>query len=176
MNFDKMENGNLVFSNGDEVFTFVDMGNYVGHNSRQWYEQPSSCFRLMFYDDNRGNQPVHIETLVDAVGDYSRIVVSSGNIKRVLLLNGNYVDEDSIYEMDSDNSFLPKNTYISFEDKYMEKPHPDLQSYLSMEHKFLSSTLKAYNNDNFDNHIKRFFNFNRELSKLIDNQESVKSR
>lgn len=176
MNFERMENGNLVFHNGDEDFTFVDMGNYVGHSSRQWYEQSPSCWRLMFYDDNKSEQPVHIEALVDSAGDYSRILVHDGNIKRVLLLNGNLVDEDIIYEMGSDSSFLPKKAYISFEDKFMEKPHPDLQSYLSMEHKFLSNTSEVYNQNNYDNYINRFFNYNLELSKVIDNQDSVKSR
>lgn len=176
MNYDRMENGNLVFHNGDEDFTFVDMGNYVGHNSRQWYEQSPNCWRLMFYDDNKADQPIHIEALVDSTGSYSKILLQSDNIRRVLLLNGNLVDEDIIYEMGKDNSFIPKKTYISFEDKYMEKNHPDLQSYLSMNHKFLSNTSEVYNQNNFDNYIKKFFSYNHELSKLIDNQESVKSK
>lgn len=172
MDIEKEENGNLVFHNENESFTFVDMGSYVGHQNRQWYEQSPSCWRLMFYDNNE----VHIDALVDSIGDYSKIVINSGNIKRVLLLNRNHIDEDSIYEMDSEDSILPKKTYIAFEDKYIEKAHPDLQTYLSMEQQFLSKTGEVYTGDSFNNYINRFFNYNTELSDIIENQDSIRQR
>lgn len=177
MNVEKQENGNLVFNNENESFTFVDMGNYVGYQSRQWYEEAPNCWRLMFYDEKKEDSPIHIEALVDSTGCYSRIMVCQGNNKRVLLLNGNVVDEDMIFEMDKENSIFPKKTYIAFEDAYREKKHPDVQAYLSQEHQFISSTGEAYTgNISSDNYINNFLVSNMQLSKLIDDQTNVRHR
>ena len=177
MEFDKQENGNLVFRNENESFTFVDMGSYVGHQFRKWNEEPSNCWRLMFYDEKKGNSPIHIEALVDSTGYYSKIMVCQGHNRRILLLNGLVVDEDKIYEFDPKDSTFPKSIYIAFEDEYGTKKHPNLNTYLSQKHQFVSSNGESYSGDiNSNNYIIRFFMFNEELSKLIDSQNISKHK
>ena len=177
MGFEKLENGNIVFYNDTERFTFVDMGSYVGHQSREWYEKVPSCWRLMFYDEQKDDSPIHIEALVDRTGYYLRIIVSQGNVRRVLLMNRNVVDEDMIYEYDSEEFMFPKKVYIAFEDKYREQRHPNLQTYLSQEHRFISNDGEVYNgNVSSNSHINNFFESNIELSKRIDNQDIARQR
>lgn len=177
MNQYQEENGNLVFDNETESFTFVDMGNYVGHQSREWYEESPSCWRLMFFDEKKEDFPIHIEALVDSAGYYSRIMICQGNSRRILLINGNVIDEDMICEFDPEEPLFPKKTYIAFEDQYKEKTHPSLQTYLSHKQQFLSHNGEVYIGDlSSNNYPNHFLMSNMELAKLIDNQDVSKTR
>ena len=169
MDVEKQENGNIVFNYDNGSYTFVNMGSYVGYRSREWYEKAPSCWKLMFFDENKEEYPVHIEALVDTNGDYSRILVKQGEFKRVLLLYRSIVDEDTIYEEDPNNLFVSKNTYVAFEDKYREKRHFDLESYLGQVPQFVSKSGEIYaGNITSNDLIVNFLNANIELSKRAE--------
>ena len=156
MNYEKQKNGTVVFYDGDEKYTFVDMGNYIGHQNREWYENGKSNWMLMFYDNQKD--------------DHSKITIESGNFMRFISLYGNTVDEDIIIECEEDDLDLPKETYIAFEDKYKEKAHPSLEEYLAETPMFVSSTGEVYKGNLESNkHIIDFLASNKSLSKEINN-------
>lgn len=168
MDIEKQDNGNMVLNNDKGSYTFIDMGNYVGYGSRQWYESPNSCWRLMFFDENKEESPVHIEALVDTLGDYSRILVEQGDFKRVLMFRGNIVDEDKIFEEVPNELFSTKNVYVAFEDRYSEKRHLTLESYFSQAPQFVSKSGEIYDGAIASNdYLIDFLNTNIELSKTV---------
>ena len=169
MDIEKQDNGNIVVNNDKGSYTFVDMGSYVGYRSRQWYESPRSCWKLMFFDENKEESPVHMEALVDTTGDYSRIMIEKDNFKRVLMLRGNIVDEDIIIEEEPNSLFSTKNTYVAFEDRYREKRHFNLEAYLMQSPQFVSKSGEIYTGDIASNeYLTDFLNNNIELSKTVE--------
>ena len=171
MKFEEQENGNLVYSNGNKVYTLVNMKDYVGSKSREWYETAPDCWRLMFYDEQKQDGLLHIEALVDSNGYYSRIMVVEGNIRRVLMLNGNYVEEDVIFETDSENDMYPKTRYVAYEDPFHEKRQPEFDKYLEKELPFRSEENKEYKGSVSSNdYLVSFINANIELSEEASRQ------
>ena len=122
----------------------------------------------MFYDNNNEQAPVHIEALVDTYGDYQRILVNQDYDRRVLLLRGGVVDEDTVY-VGNPNSEVPHGAYVSFQDVYREKRHPLLETYLTQEHQFSSRSGQAYTGNITSNDvIVNFLRANQELSKSVN--------
>ena len=74
------ENGKKIFVDGDRSYTMIDMGSYVGHMYRDWYEAAPEVWILMQSDD--GNSK--IESLVDSNGQYIRFVADEGNVRRII--------------------------------------------------------------------------------------------
>ena len=95
------KDGNFV-----KKYIFVNMGDYVGYASRQWYDSVPDCFRLMFCDRFQNDKIVmHIEALVDSSDEYSRIMVDKYDcFRRVILIDKGMILEDSVNKL-SDNGF-----------------------------------------------------------------------
>lgn len=86
--------------NGDKYeISFIDMGIYVGHKERRWFQRPKSCWKPMFAEitTKEGNQ-IHYETLVDDQGRIMRIILEEAGCKRV-----------TQFKMQLDENFEPKN-------------------------------------------------------------------
>ena len=92
----------------NKYYTLIDMGIYIGHRSREWWEEAPKEWRLMFYEDEDG---LKIDALVDDIGDYSRIILEKDDVRRVLQLRGNFVIEDSVYDEKEgiDNIYISKS-------------------------------------------------------------------
>lgn len=177
MEYNKQTNGNIKIENENESFTFINMGNYVGYQSRNWYDEAPDCWKLMQYEEKNTNNQIKIEALVDTDGDYMKITVSQNNLKRILQLNGKFVDEDIIIETNPNELMIPKKSYIAFEDNYKEKQHPSLETYLSEKQQFTSKTGETYNGIISSNdYINHFLKCNIELSKTFNEQTTNKTR
>ena len=86
------------YDNFVKKYVFINMGDYVGYKTRQWYESAPDCFRLMICDQFQDDKIVsHIEALVDDSGEYSRIMVDKyGCFRRVILIDKGMILEDSL--------------------------------------------------------------------------------
>ena len=167
MEFEEQENGNLVYKNGEKVYTLVNMKDYVGSRNRDPYENATDCWRLMFYDEKREKDTIHIEALVDTSGYYSRIMVVSDKFRRTIMLKGNFVEEDKIFEMNSENDFIPTSVYVAYEDPFQEKRPLEFDKYIEKKVPFLSEDNKTYSGVVSSNDlIVDFVNSNIELSEL----------
>jgi hypothetical protein len=173
MNYSKDEYGNIIISDGVRKFTFMNMGDYVGHDSREWYEEAPAFYKLMMYDEIHDNDKLHVEALVDTLGNYQRILVDTGTERRSLNIRGNSVDSDAVYIMD--DKMFPKESYISYErDTDLSKPVINIKSYLSEEHTFTNKNGQTYDGPlKNDNIINAFISSDKELLPSVN--EYVKS-
>lgn len=66
-------------------FTLMDMGTYIGHRYRQWYETAPEIWKAMGIDieSKDPSKSIHSEFLVDDKGDLLRaLIIDSNGIKR----------------------------------------------------------------------------------------------
>ncbi len=100
------EKNKKIFSmarNGYSVlFTLLDMGEYVGHKSRQWYEKASPFWETMMIDvlSEDPNKKLSSEFLIDSNGDFQRLIITDmKGYKRVILpLRPHYGIKEEDYE------------------------------------------------------------------------------
>ena len=170
MEFIQKDNGNLEYEDENGVYTFVNMGAYVGYASREWWAVPSEYWKLMFYESKDDNQPIKIETLIDSSrGDYIRIMVTLKDMKRVLMLKYGLVDTDTVYHEKEGNP-VPDKSYCAFSDRYQEKVHPELAEYLGQSHRFVSEDngREEYVGEvASDTHIINFLNSGKSLLEAL---------
>lgn len=165
MEFTQTDNGNLEYEDENGVYTFVDMGVYVGYTSRDWWVVPPECWRLMFYESKNDNQPIKIEALVDRFsGDYIKLMVTLKDMKRVLMIKYGDVEQDTVFH-EAEGSMVPDKSYHAFNDPYQRKIRPKLAEYLGQNHRFVADD----GNDEYtgdvtsDTHIINFLNSGRNL-------------
>ena len=108
----------------DKYYTLIDMGSYIGHRSRNWWEENPEEWRLMFYEDENG---LKIDALVDDSGSYSRIILEQDGVRRILQLQGDFILEDSVY----DEKEGINNIYVS---KSIDSKPELIEDYLNVEH------------------------------------------
>lgn len=118
----------------DRYYTMVDMGGYIGHQSREWYENGTSKWFLMFYDEKTKKKETlfHAEALVDKYGNYQRLILEENGLKRVMQLQGEYLRSDIIYDERNENASFAwvGKSYIGYEHEDPTKPLPRLSAYL----------------------------------------------
>ena len=73
--FKKTDNGNLEYEDENGIYTLVDMGEYVGHASRDVFDKVYSCWRLMFYEGKNNNFPINISALVDSMEHHYLLIM-----------------------------------------------------------------------------------------------------
>ena len=107
--FKKTDNGNLEYADENGIYTLVDMGEYVGHASRDVFDKVYSCWRLMFYEGKNNNFPINISALVDSTGSYTRIMI---NGTPLFINNGNISGNVSKEMQKCVNSFIKANDLL----------------------------------------------------------------
>jgi len=62
-------------------FTILNMGDYVGHKSRQWYEEAPDFWKTMFIDicSQEPKKNMEVEFLIDDKGDMLSVTLTDGN-------------------------------------------------------------------------------------------------
>ena len=79
-----------IYRDGNRIYTMINMGDYVHHRSREWYEKAPENWFLMYYDEYQDNEIIrHIETLVDQNGHYMRYIINQGTESVIILLPEN---------------------------------------------------------------------------------------
>ena len=166
------ENGNIIYRNENKEYKFINMGEYIGYNTRQWYESAPVCYRLMAYNESQDDGVLHIEALIDSIGDYSRLIVKKGIEERVISLSGKFICEDVVYVMGDSNEFIPRDRYVAFEDDYATKVK--YEDYFGKEKTFVSESGKTYEGEvTKDDYITNFMRKNVELSHMVGMQDNT---
>ena len=155
-----------IYQDGNKVYTVLNMGSYVGHRSRQWYEHAPECWRLMFYDEKTTDGEMHhAEALVDEQGEYMRLIIEHDFTKRVLLLTNGFVQKDIV--IDTSEAKGPLETgkcYYSLDKDIYDPGKPLLNDYLSLDHTFISEDGESFSKPvPSDREIVEFFSMNDEL-------------
>ena len=107
----KEEKGKKFFLEDEsKVYCMLDMGAYVGNRFRAWYEEAREVWRLMFLDEKRQNDEItHIEALTDERGNYIRLSVDDGEVKRTIQMDNGLVFNDSIVKVSNDKDMFGEN-------------------------------------------------------------------
>ena len=83
-------------------FTVLNMGEFVGHKSRQWYESAKACWETMFINivSQDPKKCLSGEFLIDSNGDFQRLLISdnSGNKRVILSIKPHYGIKEEEYE------------------------------------------------------------------------------
>lgn len=92
-----MERGNY-----NVQFTLLNMGNYVGHKNRQWYESAKPHWETMLVDiiSQDPSKCLTGEFLIDSNGDFQRLLISdnNGNKRIILSVKPHYGVKEEDYE------------------------------------------------------------------------------
>ena len=143
MNFERDNYGNVIVSDENTTYTFIDMASYIGHQNREWYEQgPDEEFRLMFAEEVKDGALLHTEALVDQKGKYMRIMVIGDDAKRVMYLDDDKVRSDTIYQGERDG-MTPKEVFNAY-DENRQEIFPNVVEYLSTPKEFVSENNREY--------------------------------
>ena len=169
----KEEKGKKFFlEDENKVYCMLDMGAYVGNRFRAWYEEAPEVWRLMFLDEKRQNDEItHIESLTDERGNYIRLSVDDGEVKRTIQMDNGLVFNDSIVKVSNDKDMFGEN-YTALEGDIYSKNKIPLNEYLSQKQEFHLSG-REYTGPATDNNlITNFFIKNDELLKTIEEKKA----
>lgn len=169
----KEEKGKKFFlEDENKVYYMLDMGAYVGNRFRAWYEEAPEVWRLMFLDEKRQNDEItHIEALTDERGNYIRLSVDDGEVKRIIQMDNGLVFNDSIVKVSNDKDMFGEN-YTALEGDIYSKNKIPLNEYLSQKQEFHLSG-REYTGPATDNNlITNFFIKNDELLKTIEEKKA----
>lgn len=169
----KEEKGKKFFlEDENKVYCMLDMGAYVGNRFRAWYEEAPEVWRLMFLDEKRQNDEItHIEALTDERGNYIRLSVDDGEVKRTIQMDNGLVFNDSIVKVSNDKDMFGENYTVLEGDIYSKNKIP-LNEYLSQKQEFHLSG-REYTGPATDNNlITNFFIKNDELLKTIEEKKA----
>lgn len=110
-------NERKIYQEDNRIYTMVNMGDYIGHRSREWYQKGDDAWYLMFLDEYQNNDKIrHMEALVDYTGRYLRFIIEQGNEKRIVLVgNGSGMKEYVEKTNNKENTIpiLPKSEMLN---------------------------------------------------------------
>ena len=126
----------------------------------------------MFLDEKRQNDEItHIEALTDERGNYIRLSVDDGEVKRTIQMDNGLVFNDSIVKVSNDKDMFGEN-YTALEGDIYSKNKIPLNEYLSQKQEFHLSG-REYTGPATDNNlITNFFIKNDELLKTIEEKKA----
>jgi len=103
-----------------KFYTMINMGEYVGHVNRDFFQKPSNAWFLMMYDEIKNDKKIaHMDALVDSSGYYSRVGLEQNGERKNMFLRNNIITE--IYtEKTSDSEKIPNYPYKSKEEMLQE--------------------------------------------------------
>ena len=156
------DNKKRIYQEGNKIYTLVNMGSYVGHRLRQWYETAPDFWKLMFIDEEKH----HVEALINDNGDYISLIVEHGNTKRGLSLSNGYVVSDLIEDASKVKRPIQLGElYYSVDKDIYDKNLIHMNDYLSMEHTFTSEDGRVFDKPiPSDSEIIDFFDKNEKLT------------
>lgn len=169
----KEEKTKKIFEENGKIYTLIDMGAYVGHRNRNWWENTPECWRLMFCDEkNNDNETFHIEALVNDSGDYIRFLIEKDEVKRIINVTNDYVYQDFLFEKSNDLDFGEQ--YVALEKEIYDSDKLPLREYLKQNQTFYSNNKEKYNGETFGNEeLLQFLLIGLEL---VPNVEKNKKR
>ena len=148
----KEEENKLVYKDGNKIYTMLNMGNYIGHASREWWEETPDDWRLMFYEEKREDgKKLFMEALVDQFGSYVHFGISLENKKRVISLKSGMVHSDLIVEKISSYGLL-NESYVALNCDAYSSNRVLLNDYLSVRLPFRLGE-RVYEGDLSDNSL-----------------------
>ena len=154
----KEEKNKKIYSEDNKIYTVFDMESYVGH----------STWKLMVLDETVEDDKIHIEALVDVLGDYMQIMADSKGTRRVLGIRNGMIYNDSVSELPItvDGLFFTDTYYALNDDKYSENIIL-LTDYLSVPHEYTLDDKKYEgeipSNDLFINFIAKDEEIRKEI-------------
>ena len=125
----------------------------------------------MAYNETQEDGILHIEALIDSIGDYSRLIVKKGNEERVVALSGRFIAEDVVFVMGDSNKFIPKDRYVAYDDNYATRVK--YEDYFGKEKTFVSESGQIYESEiTKDEYIINLMQKNVELSHTVMKEDS----
>ena len=108
-------------------FTLLDMGIYVGHKQRAWYETPRQYWETMCIDviSQDPSKSISSEFLIDSYGKFQRLLISDkqGNKRIILPITPHYgIKEEDFERMYGKGIHKVGNSYIQ---EYYSVYNPD---------------------------------------------------
>ena len=175
MNVEIRKNGNILFRDGNKAYKFVNMGEYVGHMSRSWDEASPDYYKLMTYNETSEDGVLHIEALIDSIGDYTRLIVKKGDTERVVSLSGVTVLGDVVYVMGDGDDIFPKRKYVAYEGNLENRK--TIQEYFQGKHYFKSKDGEEFTGEVVDDrYVIDFLSKGEELKSSITSDKEGKMR
>ena len=159
-----------VYKDGDnKIYSMLDMGSYVGHRTRQWYESAPEVWMLMFYDEKREDgQDMHIEALVDDKGNYMRLLIDLGDERRSIQIHNGMVYSDTVSKMSGTHDGLFGDTYVALDGDIYSGSKAPLNDYLVLNPIFYLND-EVYEGELSNNDfILAFLQKNTELKEIIE--------
>ncbi len=169
MEINKINDTKIAIEDDDgTIYTMINMGDYVGHRSRNWYETPSPYWSLMFVDNE--SKDLHMEALIDDTGNYIDLKIACGIIKRAIAFKyGSVISDLVMYETDE---LIPADAYYKVE---IDNRIP-LNKYLGNTHVYKDEDIVFDGVVPNDELIKDFFLKNKEYKEIIEKEELAKKR
>ena len=93
-------------------FTLLDMGSYVGHQHRQWYQKATPHWETMgiSVDTEDTSKSLDSEFLIDSNGGFQRLIIEDKNgNKRILLKAREHIDEEGVHKL---QNLLVQEMYV----------------------------------------------------------------
>ena len=137
----------IVYTNGTTSFIMLNMGEYVGHTSREYYDDVEPVWKLMGYEHHREDGKIEYgEALIDEYGQYSRMMVDIDNIRRVLYFSGQVVLSDDIFVADEEpDEFGISSYYNAFTGSiYLQDRMVSIKDYTARKHEFVNPSGQIY--------------------------------
>lgn len=103
-----------------KFYTMINMGEYVGHRNRDFWQNPNDAWFLMMYDEIKNDKKIaHMDALVDSSGYYSRICLEQNGERKFMFLRNNIITETYVETM-SNSEKIPNYSYKSKEEMLRE--------------------------------------------------------
>lgn len=167
MNVEIREDGTIVLRNGNKEFKFQNMGEFIGTETRNPDEPIPVVYKLMASNEEQPDGVLHIEALIDPIGNYSRLIISKNLAERIVGFQDGIVMEDKVFVMGDSNTFVPKDTYIAYEDDF--ENHRTIEEYFDgKEKKYISDDGQFYKGEvTKDSYVTEFLQSAYDLSHTV---------
>lgn len=139
MNFETDQNGNVIVTCDNKIYSFMNFKDYVGHRSRQWYEEGPDCFRLFKYEEPG---KLTITGTVYESGNYiDLLLIDEQDNRRSIVFRGDLITSDIIYT--KGENAKEEGRFVSFDD-YRYETMPSVKKYFEVNHEFISNDGKKF--------------------------------
>ena len=130
MEYSRDENGNVIITDGNKRYLFMNFKDYVGSNHRQWYEEGPDCFRLQRYDEP-GKLSI-IGTVYEDGGYLQLLIIDEQDNRRSIIFKGGLLSNDEIFTQgEQEKTFTSVN-------EYRYELMPVVKDYFKTDHEFVA--------------------------------------
>ena len=155
-----------IYIDENSTYTVLNVSKYVGHKNCSKNTEIPECWKLMILEKEMFDvNDIRVDALIDEAGEYVRLVMVCGWLKRTILFNKNMVIYDCV---ENNLGISAKNilgsVYKSINNDFNKKV-VQIDEYLNQEVKFISLDGTLLEKNPLTNEeIKTFFAKNEELS------------